>query len=184
MANRDYVKRGQGSRKTTRRKKTSVKKPWKAGILTVLLLGGFIYGLTILNSDPEPKIAPITPHASKPKSKSPHKTKKNLPDLPEEKWDYVNTLPNKEIKVKAKKQVISEIPFIMQCGAFKSLHQAQERKVNIAFQGLSSKIRKKEGSSWFKVVLGPYTFKRDAEKDKHKLQRAKIEPCAIWKDPQ
>ncbi|NAW96105.1 cell division protein FtsN, partial [Vibrio sp. V42_P2S4T144] len=36
--------------------------------------------------------------------------------------------------------------------------------------------------SWYRVVLGPYKFKRDAERDRHKLQRAKIEPCAIWKE--
>ncbi|WP_031815878.1 SPOR domain-containing protein, partial [Vibrio parahaemolyticus] len=64
----------------------------------------------------------------------------------------------------------------------KTQAQAEERKLAIAFQGLSSKIRKKEGSSWYRVVLGPYKFKRDAEKDRHKLQRAKIEPCAIWKE--
>ena len=52
----------------------------------------------------------------------------------------------------------------------------------IAFQGMTSRVIKKEGSSWYRVVLGPYKFKRDAEKDRHKLQRAKIEPCAIWKE--
>ncbi|CAK1782779.1 hypothetical protein VCRA2112O187_14490001 [Vibrio crassostreae] len=54
--------------------------------------------------------------------------------------------------------------------------------MDIAFQGISSEIRKKDGSSWYRVVLGPYKLKRDAERDRHKLQRAKIEPCAIWKD--
>lgn len=47
---------------------------------------------------------------------------------------------------------------------------------------MTSRVIKKEGSSWYRVVLGPYKFKRDAEKDRHKLQRAKIEPCAIWKE--
>lgn len=70
----------------------------------------------------------------------------------------------------------------MQCGAFKLLQQAEERKAMIAFLGITSKVRKKEDSSWYRVVLGPYTLKRDAEKDKHKLQKAKIEPCAIWKE--
>lgn len=180
MANRDYVRRGQGSRKSSRQKKSPAKKPWKAGLLAILLLGGFIYGLTILNNDPEPPATPIAKPTPKPKASN----KKSLPKLPEEQWDYVKTLPEKEIEVEAKKQVVSEIPFIMQCGAFKKLSQAENRKVNIAFQGISSKIRKKENSSWYKVVLGPYKFKRDAEKDKHKLQRAKIEPCAIWKEAQ
>ena len=180
MANRDYVKRGQGSRKNTNRKKTATKKPWKAGLLAILLATGFGYGLYILNNDPEPAPAVVKKTQSKPATK---KTTA-LPTPPKEEWDYVKTLPNKEIKIEAKQQVVSDIPYIMQCGAFKTLSQAEERKVNIAFQGINSKIRKKEGSSWYKVVLGPYKFKRDAEKDKHVLQRAKIEPCAIWKDAQ
>ncbi|SEG66397.1 SPOR domain-containing protein, partial [Vibrio hangzhouensis] len=67
---------------------------------------------------------------------------------------------------------------------YKTLAQAEARKLDIAFQGISSTIRKKENSSWFRIVLGPYKWKRDAERDKHKLQRAKIEPCAIWKEAQ
>lgn len=178
MANRDYVRRGQGRKKKPARKKTSGA-PWKAGILALLLAGGFGYGLYLLNNDPEPPTpAPTVKKASKPTKK------KALPPLPEEKWEYVKSLPNKEVKVEAKEQVISEIPYIMQCGAFKTLQQAEERKVNIAFQGISSKIRKKEGSSWYRVVLGPYKLKREAERDRHKLQKAKIEPCAIWKESQ
>ena len=105
-----------------------------------------------------------------------------IPPLPEEQWSYMDELPNKEIEVEQKELKVSEVPYIMQCGAYKSRSQAEERKMNIAFQGITSTVRHAEGSSWYKVVLGPYKFKRDAEKDRHKLQRAKIEPCAIWKD--
>ncbi|WCE29518.1 SPOR domain-containing protein [Vibrio sp. SCSIO 43137] len=179
MANRDYVKRGQGSRKKPARKRSSGF-PWKAGVLALLLVSGFGYGLYILNQDPEP------PKTTVKKNTKPTKPaeKKALPPPPEEKWEYVKTLPNKEVKVEAKQQVVSDIPYIMQCGAFKNLQQAEERKVNIAFQGISSKIRKKEGSNWYRVVLGPYALKREAERDRHKLQKAKIEPCAIWKEQQ
>ncbi|EEY45069.1 cell division protein [Vibrio mimicus VM223] len=93
-------------------------------------------------------------------------------------------MPNREIEVVAKEQEVSDIPYVMQCGAYKTSEQAEARKLDIAFQGISSHIRKKADSSWYRVVLGPYKFKRDAERDKHKLQRAKIEPCAIWKETQ
>jgi len=176
VANRDYVKRGQGSNKRPVRKKTTSNLPWKASFLALLLVGGFGYGLYILQNDPEPPKQPVV------KAKAKKTNKQPLPPLPEEQWEYKKTLPVKEIEVQAKEQVISQIPYVMQCGAFKNLQQAEERKVNIAFQGISSKIRKKEGSSWYRVVLGPYTLKRDAERDRHKLQKAKIEPCAIWKD--
>ena len=175
MANRDYVKRGRGTKKPTK-KQAPRRKPWRSGLLAILLVGGFGYGLYLLSNDPEPP-APA-PVVSKPKPKP----AKVIPPPPEEKWDYVETLPSREIEVKAKEQEVSKIPYIMQCGAYKTSDQAEARKLDIAFQGISIEIRKKDGSSWYRVVLGPYKLKRDAERDRHKLQRAKIEPCAIWKD--
>jgi cell division protein FtsN len=181
VANRDYVKRGRGNsgRKPASKKAAPRRKPWRSGLIAVLLVGVFGYGLYTLSNDPEPP-APVVETKPKPKPKP----KATLPPPPEEKWDYVDTLPSREIEVKAKEQVVSEIPYVMQCGAYKNAQQAEARKLDIAFQGIKSKIRKKEGSSWYRVVLGPYKFKRDAERDKHKLQRAKIEPCAIWKETQ
>lgn len=172
------MKRGQGRRPTTRKKPTR-RFPWLASILAGLLVGAFAYGLYLLSNDPAPPA-----QSSKPVSKAKPKASKPLPPPPQEEWEYVKSLPNKEIEVEAKDLVVSDIPYIMQCGAYKTLKQAEQRKVDIAFQGISSKVRKKEGSNWYRVVLGPYSMKRDAEKDKHKLQRAKIEPCAIWKEAQ
>ncbi|MDN3615409.1 MAG: cell division protein FtsN [Vibrio gallaecicus] len=179
MANKDYARRGRGTKKPT--KKTAPRrKPWRSGLLAILLASGFGYGLYLLSTDPEPP-AP-TPVVTKPKPKP--KAAKPIPPPPEEKWDYVETLPSRQVEVKAKEQKKSDIPYIMQCGAYKTLKQAEARKLDIAFQGINSKVRKKENSSWYRVVLGPYDLKRDAERDRHKLQRAKIEPCAIWKETQ
>lgn len=177
------MKRGRGSgRKPTRKKATPARrKPWRSGLIALLLVTVFGYGLYILNNDPEPPV-PVVEVSTKPKPKP--KPKEVLPPPPEEKWDYVESLPSREVEVQAKEQVVSKIPYIMQCGAYKNAQQAEARKLDIAFQGLGSKIRHTEGSSWYRVVLGPYKFKRDAERDKHKLQRAKIEPCAIWKEAQ
>ncbi len=190
MANRDYVRKTPASNKksTTRntRKPATKKKPaaraipWKAAIIAVILLAGLIALLSKLNDDPEPQVpeanvVPVTV-AEKPKAQE------TLPPPPQEKWDYMETLPNREIEVQAKEIEIPKIPYIMQCGAYKTSAQAQERKANIAFQGLSSKVVKLEGSSWYRIILGPYTFKRDAVKEQHVLQRAKIEPCIIMRD--
>lgn len=175
VANRDYVKRGRGNKRTAK-KPAPRRKPWRSGLLAILLAGGFGYGLYLLSNDPEP---PPPTVVTKPKPKP--KPAKVIPPPPEEKWDYVETLPSREVEVKAKEQEVSKVPYIMQCGAYKTSAQAEARKLDIAFQGISSDIRKKEGSSWYRVVLGPYKLKRDAERDRHKLQRAKIEPCAIWK---
>ncbi len=145
----------------------------------MIVAGGFGYTLYLLSQDPEPPKPQVVQKSQKTVKKT-----KPLPPPPEEKWEYVDSLPNREVRVEAKEQVLSDIPYIMQCGAYKTLEQAEVRKVNIAFQGISSKIRKKENSSWYRVVLGPYVKKRNAERDRHKLQRAKIEPCAIWKESQ
>ena len=180
MANRDYVRRGRGApKKSAKKQPQKRKKPWRSGLLAILLVGIFGYGLYLLSSDPEP----TPPVVKQPVTKvSKPKPKKELPPPPKEKWEYVESLPNREVEVVAKEIKVSKIPYIMQCGAYKNQAQAEERKLAIAFQGMSSKIRKKENSSWYRVVLGPYKFKRDAERDRHKLQRAKIEPCAIWKE--
>ncbi len=173
------MRRGRGTPKKSAKKQPSRKKPWRSGLLAILLVSGFGYGLYLLNNDPEPQ-PPVATQPKAPVSKP--KPKKDLPPPPEEKWEYVESLPKREVEVVAKEIEVSKIPYIMQCGAYKTQTQAEDRKLSIAFQGLSSTISKKEGSSWFRVILGPYKFKRDAEKDRHKLQRAKIEPCAIWKE--
>lgn len=184
MANKDYVRRGRSPKKPTRKTTPTPRrrKPWRSGLLALVLAGGFGYGLYQLSQDPEPPAPQVV--ETKPLPVSKPQPANSLPPPPTEQWDYVESLPNRQIEVKAKELQVSDIPYIMQCGAYKTMHQAETRKLDIAFQGLSSKIRNKEGSSWFRVVLGPYKFKRDAERDKHKLQRAKIEPCAIWKEQQ
>ncbi len=182
MANKDYVRRGQGSSKSNQRKKAQPKKPWRAGLVAAIFVSLFGYGLYTLSKDPEPPVAPPVVKPQPQPQPTQQKRNSELPPLPKEEWDFVTSLPNKEIEIEAKQQVVSSIPYIMQCGAFKSLSQAEERKANIAFQGISSRIHQKEGSSWYRVILGPYTLKREAERDRHKLQRAKIEPCAIWKE--
>ncbi|HDY7754017.1 TPA: SPOR domain-containing protein [Vibrio vulnificus] len=178
---KDYVRRGRSPKKPTKKAAPRRKKPWLAGLLAIVLLGGFGYGLYTLSNDPEP---PTPVAENKPVNKPKPPAKKELPPPPEEKWQYVESLPNREIEVVAKEQEVPKIPYIMQCGAYKKREQAEHRKLDIAFQGITSTVKKKEGSDWYRVVLGPYKLKRDAERDRHKLQRAKIEPCAIWQEEQ
>ncbi|WP_237467407.1 SPOR domain-containing protein [Vibrio stylophorae] len=185
MAPRDYVKRGRAPKKTKTSKKPA--RPQGASrtfvAVTALLIGVFIFGLINLSGDdsapqpqPKPEKIVVTQPVQKPK---PVAEKKPLPPKPEETWSYIEELENKEVTVEAKKvNNKPKQPYLMQCGAYKTLAQAEERKAMIAFQGLTSRIHH-EGS-WYKVVLGPYPQKRQAESDRHKLQRNKIEPCAIW----
>lgn len=182
MATRDYVKRGRSTRKNTRSKKQPAKGgfPVKWALLAILLVGGFGYGLYLLSQTKAPEPAPTTQTQQPVKAKE--TPKKTLPPQPKEKWTYIEELESKEVKVEAKEQELSTRPYLMQCGAYRSREQANERKAMIAFQGLESQIKANQGEkgTWYRVVLGPYPQKRKAERDRNMLRRAGIEPCAIW----
>jgi cell division protein FtsN len=105
-----------------------------------------------------------------------------LPDIQAEEWEFINSLPEHTVEIEQKEQDKPTGRYLMQCGSFKNNGQAQELKANIAFQGLEAQVRPSKGSSglWYRVILGPYDSKRVAEKQRHTLQRAKINGCKIW----
>ena len=109
-------------------------------------------------------------------------TEETLPELPEEEWEYIKTLPGYEVEVEVKEQEKSDKRYLMQCASFRTRAQAEEMKAKIAFQGLEALIRHSTGShgDWFRVILGPYESKRDAEKAKHSLRKVNIATCQIW----
>lgn len=183
MAHQDYVSRSNSSKK----KKSPYKKqaPQKSqslplkvkvmGFVTIFIVGGFSYFLwTIKNTEPEAVIPLVV---SKPTSQP----STVLPTPPKEKWAYRKELTEKEVEV-GEYEIEKKGPYKMQCGSFKSRQQAEKLKANIAFSGLSSQIGESKGSNgtYYKVFLGPYTKKREAEKDKHKLRNNNINYCEIW----
>ncbi|MGF1758151.1 SPOR domain-containing protein [Photobacterium sagamiensis] len=188
MATKDYVKRGRSPKKPARHNRKAPASngfPFKWAIIALILVSALGYGLYFLSSSPAPKPAPepTKPVAVKPKPKPITKTKKTaLPPKPEEKWRYIEELENKEIQVESKQAQKPSRPYLMQCGAYRSKDQAEQRKAMIAFQGLESQVKTSQGEkgNWYRVILGPYPQKRKAESDRNMLRRAGIEPCAIW----
>ncbi len=186
MARRDYVRntapkrRPANKRAPARKAKTPQSPlPWKAILAFVVLAIAFVYFLVSTKDKAPAQVVPAEPQVVQPDT--PSKTDKDsLPPPPEEEWHYVETLKNKEVQVEvpAKAQTVRQ--YQMQCGSFRSRNQAESMRAKIAFQGLESHIRHKAGSAWYRVVLGPYQGKRPAERDKHKLERAKIISCQIW----
>jgi len=111
------------------------------------------------------------------------KKEETLPAKPEPKWQYEMALQTKEVIVDIPEKEKNTKPYQMQCASFRQQNDAESLKAKIAFQGLNSIIKRTESKKhgvWFRVVLGPYERKRLAEKDKHRLQRAKINGCQIW----
>lgn len=183
MAHDDYISRPRNPKKSPYKKPVAKQPqgvPFKVKItilFTLIIISGFAYFLWSIkgNEATAPADKDTTPIIEQEKEKT------SLPTPPKEKWAYRKELEDKKIEV-GEYEVKQGGPYKMQCGSFKSLKQAEVLKANIAFAGLSAQVSKSVGSTstYYKVFLGPYEKKRDAEKDKHKLKRNKINYCQIW----
>jgi cell division protein FtsN len=181
MAHQDYVSRAQNKKKSPYKGKVAPKPTFTLKFklslfLVMLLIGGFIYGLWSIK-DNKPPVSPVkvvkeTPQAVKEKA---------LPAPPKEIWAYVDNLKSKEVEV-GKYEVKDKGPYKMQCASFRTMRQAEVLKANIAFTGLTAQISESKGKNgiYYKVFLGPYERKREAEKDKHKLKSNNVNGCQIW----
>ncbi|ART82307.1 hypothetical protein CBP31_06470 [Oceanisphaera profunda] len=193
---KDYVRRSKPKSKTnTRAKKSSgggrgrAPAPRRLPIVPVLLLvmvaGALGYLIHIIKGAADQRsVTPTAVVSTKNTAigaQKPSTTPVNpIDQKPVEKWTYIQQLENKEVVVKLPDAKESTQLFLLQCGSFRSSAQAEQVKAKIAFQGLSSQVRHSSGSSWYRVVLGPYDSKRSAEQHKHKLIKAKaVGDCAI-----
>jgi len=186
MSHQDYVSRPrtQNKKKNPYKKESTVvveKKGMKSKLILIILfiiIAISIYGLWFLKNNTATK----DPVSSIIKADLATENKTTaLPTLPKQKWTYVDQLENKQVEV-GEYDVTQHGPYKMQCGSFRSQAQAESLKAKMAFIGIESIIQKAQGktSLWHQVVLGPYTRKRAAEKDKHKLKNNKINGCQIW----
>ncbi|KXI30521.1 SPOR domain-containing protein [Paraglaciecola hydrolytica] len=172
MAHNDYVARGRGKKAPPPPPKRTL--PWPRIVITLSLLAAFGYFLwSIKGTAPEKPQVATQPAATQ-------QEKDALPDMPKEEWEFITSLPEYTVEVEVEERAKSTVRYLMQCGSFKVRSQAEELKAKIAFQGLEAQVRNSEGSSWYRVILGPYESKRHAEADRHTLQRAKINGCVVW----
>ncbi|GAA6172543.1 cell division protein FtsN [Colwellia sp. KU-HH00111] len=186
MSNQDYIARtpSKKNKNSPYKKKSAEPAPKPAlknrliGFFALLLIAGFAYGLWFLKTSPKTK-TPTVEASVATKTKAAKET--TLPKPPKEKWTYVENLKTKEIEV-GEYEVKEKGPYKMQCASFKTNAQAEALKAKMAFVGIESKIQVAQGkhNTWYKVVLGPYERKRQAEEDKHKLRNNKINGCQIW----
>jgi len=182
MAHQDYVSRAQNKKnKPYKNKQDDI--PQKSSIklklvalFTIILVSAFGYFLWSIK-DNQP--APVEPSVTK--NTSPSAKSTTLPTPPKEKWAYRKELTEKKVEV-GEYEVKDKGPYKMQCGSFRTRKQAEVLKANIAFSGFSSQIGQSKGKKgiYYQVFLGPYSKKRQAEKDKHKLRKNNINFCEIW----
>lgn len=183
---KDYVRRSKprarrSSRTTSGSKRQAPSRgsniPWLAVIFALILASGLGYLIYLVKgSAGQAPAEPTQEQTARPTPVDP------LDQKPVEKWRYIEQLENKEIQVNVPKAEENSQPYLMQCGSFRAKDQAEQLKARIAFQGMESQVRRSEGSNgiWYRVILGPYQSKRQAEKDKHQLLRANVNHCAIW----
>jgi cell division protein FtsN len=186
MAHQDYVSRPQNKnkKKSPYKGKTPPEPTFTLKFKLILLLlltliAGFSYALWTIK-DNKPQVLPEKIKTASSKSI----TEKSLPTPPKEKWAYVDELKSKEVEV-GQYEVKNKGPYKMQCGSFRTQKQAEVLKATIAFAGLSSQVDASQGKKgiYYRVFLGPYARKRQAEKDKHKLKSNNVNRCIIlsWK---
>ncbi len=181
MAHQDYISRS-SNKKNNPYKKNSKQAATglslKVKLITlfaVFAIAGFGYFLYTLNGI-EPKA--IDTPTTAPEKKSSTAT---LPEPPEEKWEYIEKLKGNEEVKGGEYEVVNKGPYKMQCGSFRTTERAETLKANIAFAGLVAQVSKSNGKNgvYYRVYLGPYQKKREAERDKHLLKRNNINYCQI-----
>ncbi|GAA5194615.1 SPOR domain-containing protein [Ferrimonas gelatinilytica] len=175
-----------GASRARRRNPTPVKShfPWRVVLLLVALLCLFGYVLISIQgaSEEGERQDSGSSQSTQQQTQVPAEPADPLPQAPTEHWEFIDTLPNKEVPIELPEQTQSGGPYQMQCGSFRTDEQAQTMRATIAFAGVESQVRRTEGSNgvWYRVVLGPYERKRNAEADRHRLQKVGINGCQIW----
>lgn len=172
MPQRDYVKAGRAAPRPKKNTKAVKPFPWPLVITVAVLVIGFIWFLYHL-SQKTPVADPVTPAITSKKDELPPKPAK-------EPYQYIEELENKEIQVTVE-ELEAKGPFLMFCGTYRAIETAQQMKAKVAFAGYPSEVRRIEGKNgvFFRVTLGPYSSKRQAESDKSRLMRQKVADCRI-----
>lgn len=179
MAQKDYVKRGRATKQKAAPPSPTL--PWLRLIITLLLVIGFGYFLWSISQHSEEN-ADTQPEQQAPVKATAPNSEKPLPELPKDEYNYPTQLEQNTVEIDRQEQQKSEKPYLMQCGSFRKQQQADSMRAKLALQGLEAQVRPSDGKNgrWYRVILGPYDYKRDAETDRHVIQRIGIGSCQIW----
>lgn len=184
---KDYAKKRKTARKSNKRSSRQSQPSRKPISPIFIFVGGvlltlFAVFLWVLVKKPEiiKEVLPAKEDSQTVKAEDKPQEVKAEEASSEPTFTYHETLTNKEIKVDETKavQTSSNTTYIMQCGAFRTNEDAESLKAEMAFIGFQANVEEKDG--WYRVRLGPYSTKRAAESDRHKLQDNNYQNCRIW----
>ncbi len=121
-------------------------------------------------TSPRQAIAPVQPHTPVP-SPTPVSPPVPTPPRAQPTAPVTQTVtPPKPEKEKEKAQ-----RWMVQCGSFKAVDQAESIRAQLAFEGIESRIT--AGGGWNRVVLGPYNSKAAADIALQRLKGAGQSAC-------
>lgn len=152
-------------------------------ILSLAAVGGFIGFIVYLNSLPTPEPtrqtngpAPVTPPAKEQETAAGEKTK--------QRYRFYEMLPESEV-VPPKVEEYTPGPaqqdftYLIQSGSFRSQKDAERQRAQIAFQGLRANVQRIDldnGSTWYRVNVGPFNSRSQMNSAIDKLVSINIEP--------
>ncbi|AZT82837.1 sporulation protein [Marinobacter sp. NP-4(2019)] len=152
-------------------------------ILSLAAVGGFIGFIVYLNSLPAPE---PTRQTSEPVPVTPP-TKEQETATGEEKkqrYRFYEMLPESEV-VPPKVEEYTPGPaqrdftYLVQSGSFRSQKDAERQRAQIAFQGLRANVQRIDldnGSTWYRVNVGPFNSRSQMNSAIDKLVSINIEP--------
>lgn len=177
MSQKDYVKRGRVSKKKEPEKQPVAKFQL---IIAIIVIIGFVAILWRIkdNAPPQQDINPLPEVVNEDTTSD----EEELPELPKEEWEFIRTLPGYEVEIDTTERAVSTKRYLMQCGSFRKQPQAEEMRAKIAFLGMEAMVRPSDGDNgrWYRVILGPFDTKRDAERSRHAIRTTGIRTCQIW----
>ena len=183
---RDYAKKSAPKKRTrnaTRRKKQGF--PTAAVLVVGMIVGGFVAFLAYLKFIPQTGNTAIEPKQTvQPTTKPQPKPQPKVEEVP--KYTFHDILEDKEVVIPEEELQRPEnkvsMQYVMPCAAFGDVKNADALKAKIAFLGFESKILPIDTKSrrLYRVQLGPFSSKRQAESIRHRLQENDINDCKIW----
>lgn len=183
---RDYAKKPKAKPRkranATRRKKTGF--PTAAVLFVGMIVGGFIAFLAYLKFLPHGEKQSVVTEVKKTAPMQNKPVEKKEPEVP--KYTFYDLLEDKEVvipedELKRPENKVS-MQYIMPCASFGQQENADALKAKIALLGFESKIEpvKWNNKQLYRVQLGPFASKRQAESIRHRLQENDINDCKIW----
>lgn len=202
MAQKDYARtgnnRGAAKKKTGGNGMKSGVVVFFVGVIAGSVLGWWVRGTVVGNAKELVEHAKSVNEEEKQKTASKEQSKaainekyKPLDVDPQTKadWSFEELLEEKTVTVPKgnttpdRNTTEENRSYVLACASFTEKARAETMKAQIALTGLQAAInpvKSKSGQTFYRVQLGPYDSKRDAERDKHKLQAGGMNDCKIW----